>query len=119
MTEILALLGVLASLFVSPFIAGRMMGKGGSIGKSILAGMLVIATAQLIGLFEFLGPAGAILGIMAWLAAWFQVVKVLYGTDIAETLVFMFWQFFFQVLIASLTMLLLGSFHASWLVGAF
>ena len=79
------------------------MGLKGGAGKAALVGMISLGLMQIIGLIgQFLGPLGDTLALMGGVAAWFQVVKIVHGTDTAKTVVFMFWHVFFQLLIASL-----------------
>lgn len=105
---IVAILGSLAAVLLAPFLASRVMGLKGSIGKGALVGLVTLGLMQIIGMVaQKLGPMGGVLGLMGTLAAWYQVVKVVHGTDTAGTIVFMFWHLFFQLLILSLLALLL------------
>ena len=114
---ILIILGSLAAILLSPLLAGRVMGLRGGVGKSALVGLLTLGLMQIIGMVASnLGPLGGVLGIMGILAAWFQVVKVVHGTDTAGTIVFMFWHLFFQLLILSLMALLLDG-QVFWVFG--
>ncbi len=115
---VIALVGTLAAVLFSPLLASRVMGKGGGLGKSALVALLSLGLGQIIGMLATkLGPLGGVLGIMGYLAAWYQVVKVIYGTDIAETIVFMFWHMFFQLLGLSLISLVISGYGVTWLWG--
>lgn len=97
------------SLLVAPALAARMMGLKGGIGKGALVGLLTLGLLQVSGLLaSLLGPLGELLSIMAFLAAWYQVVKVVHGTDTASTVVFMFWHLFFVLLATSLLAIILN-----------
>lgn len=109
---IIAIIASLASLVVSPFLAGKALGLKGGPGKAAMVGLISLGLMQIIGMVaEYLGPLGDTIALMGGIAAWFQVVKVIHGTDIARTVVFMFWQLFFQFLIASILSLFLGTAH--------
>ncbi|MCP4501990.1 MAG: hypothetical protein GY822_18690 [Deltaproteobacteria bacterium] len=100
---------VLSALITAPLFASKIMGLKGGLGKGALVAFVVLGSNAIIGMVaSHLGPLGGILGFMGFLAAWFQVVKVVYGTDSASTFVFMFWHLFFQLLILSLLQLLIG-----------
>jgi hypothetical protein len=116
---IIAIIASLASLVISPLFAGKALGLKGGMGKAAMVGLLSLGLMQIIGLVaQYLGPLGDLLALMGGVAAWFQVVKVIHGTDIARTVVFMFWQLFFQFLIASLLSLFLGMSHVvGWWIG--
>jgi hypothetical protein len=104
----------ISSLVAAPFLASRVMGISGGIGKSALVAFVQLGLSQIIGMISgFLGPMGGLVGFMAILAAWFQVVKVVYGTKTEETIVFMFWHLFFILLLLSLLALLLDP-NPSW-----
>ncbi len=116
---VIAIIVSLASLVVSPFLAGKALGLKGGFGKAAMVGLISLGLMQIIGLIaSYLGPLGDMLALMGGIAAWFQVVKVVHGTDIARTVVFMFWQLFFQFLIASVLGLILGMSNVvGWWVG--
>ena len=104
----------LLALTLAPFLASRVMGISGGIGKSALVAFVHLGLSQIIGMISgFFGPMGGILGIMGVIAAWFQVVKVVYGTKTEETMVFMFWHLFFMLLLLSLLALALDP-NPSW-----
>jgi len=108
MTVIIVILS-LVSLVLSPFLAGKALGLKGSFGKAAMVGFISLGLMQIISMIaSYLGPMGDTLALMGGLAAWYQVVKVIHGTDTARTVVFMFWQLFFQFLIASLLSLIFG-----------
>lgn len=110
MIVIIAIIVSLASLIVSPLLAGKALGLKGGFGKAAMVGLISLGLMQIIGLVaQYLGPLGDTIALMGGIAAWFQVVKVIHGTDIARTVVFMFWQLFFQFLIASVLSLFLGA----------
>lgn len=114
MTVIVVILS-LASLVVAPFLAAKVMGLKGGLGKGALVGFVTLGLMQIIGMVgEALGPLGGTLGLMGFIAAWYQVVKVVHGTDTAKTIVFMFWHMFFFLLCAALIQLVLGQ-GVSWL----
>jgi hypothetical protein len=103
------------ALIAGPYLAGRIMGLQGAWGKSALVGLVTVGLTQIIAsLAEHLGPAGDTLALMGGLAAWYKVVHVVHGTDKAETMVFMFWQFFFTTLLVSLFSMWI---NVSWIWG--
>ena len=105
----------LATLVLSPTLAGKAMGLKGGLGKGAVVGFVSLGLMQIVGMVSrFLGPLGDVLAIFGSLAAWYQVVKVVHGTDTAKTIVFMIWQLFFQLLVASLLGLFLGAAAFSW-----
>ncbi len=107
---VIAIILSLASLVLSPFFAGKALGLKGGLGKAAMVGMISLGLMQIIGLIaQYLGTMGDMLALMGGIAAWYQVVKVIHGTDTARTVVFMFWHLFFQFLIASLLSLVMGS----------
>src|SRR5687767_9574574 len=98
MTVLIVLLSI-ASFLLSPTLAARLMGLKGGVAKGALVGAVTLGLLQMSGLVSsFLGPLGDLLAIMVFLAAWFQVVKIVHGTDAAHTFVFMFWHLFFVLL---------------------
>ena len=108
-------LSALSIIVVAPFIAQRVMGLKGGIGKGAMVGFVSLGANIMIGMVAgHLGPLGGIVGIMGYLAAWFQIVKVVHGTDTAQTIVFMFWHLFFQLLLLSLLQLFVGQGYAAW-----
>jgi hypothetical protein len=119
MMIIVAIVLSLLSLVVAPTLAGKAMGLKGGFGKGALVGLISLGLMQIIGLLaQYLGPLGDTLALMGGIAAWYQVVKVVHGTDTARTIVFMFWHIFFQLLSSSLLALLLGMNAVSWMWGA-
>lgn len=115
---ILAGLLTFAALILSPHIAAKVMRLEGGLGKAAIVAFVTLGAIQIIAMVApHLGPFGGILGFMASLATWYQVVKVVYGTDMARTIVFMFWHLFFQILFVSLLALLLGPDRISWVWG--
>lgn len=114
---ILVILGSLLAVLFSPYLAGKVMGLKGGVGKSALVAFVTLGLIQIIGMVAtHLGPMGGVLGIMGMLAAWYQVVKVVHGTDPASTLVFMFWHLFFQLLMVSLLSLIISP-EVFWVFG--
>ncbi len=110
-----AILLSLATLVVSPFAAQRLMGLKGGMGKAAIVGLVSLGLMQIIGMVaNLLGPLGGTVGIMGMIAAWYQVVKVVHGTDTAKTVVFMFWHLFFLLLCAALITLVIGQ-SMSWM----
>jgi hypothetical protein len=108
----------LISLVLSPTLAGKAMGLKGGFGKGAVVGFVSLGLMQIIGMLgRYVGPLGDLLALMAGLAAWFQVVKVVHGTDTANTIVFMFWHVFFLLLGSSLLALLLGAGAVTWYWG--
>src|ERR1041385_2930807 len=106
---IIAIIVSLAAFVFSPVVAGKLMGLKGGLGKGALVGLVTLGLLQLTGLVaQFLGPLGDLLSLMVFVAAWFQTVKVVHGTDAARTLVFMFWHLFFVMLSASLLALIIN-----------
>lgn len=113
--QLVAVLLSLASLVAAPFGAQRLMGLKGGVGKAALVGLVTIGLMQIIGMVaNMLGPLGGTLGLMASIAAWYQVVKVVHGTDTAKTVVFMFWHLFFFLLCAAIITLVIGG-SMSWM----
>lgn len=111
----IAVLLSLATLVAAPFGAQKLMGLKGGVGKAALVGLVSIGLMQIIGMVaNLLGPLGGTIGLMASLAAWYQVVKVVHGTDTAKTIVFMFWHLFFFLLCAALITLVIGN-GFSWM----
>jgi hypothetical protein len=115
---LVAVLLSLLSLIVAPTLAGKAMGLKGGFGRGALVGLVSLGLMQVIGLLgRYLGPLGDLVTLLAGIAAWFQVVKVIHGTDTASTVVFMFWHFFFLVLASSLIALFLGTSAIAWVYG--
>lgn len=115
---VVAIILSLASFILAPTLAARLMGLKGSTGKGALVGLVTLGLLQVTGLVSsFLGPLGDMLAIMAFLAGWYQVVKVIHGTDTASTIVFMFWHLFFVLLMASLLALIVNPSVVSWAWG--
>jgi hypothetical protein len=111
----IALVGTFAAVLFSPLLAQKVMRLKGGLGKSALVAIVTIGVIQIIGMIAAqLGPLGGILGIMGALAGWYQVVRVVYGTDTASTLVFMFWHLFFQLLLLSLLQLFVQPNVFAW-----
>jgi hypothetical protein len=112
---IIAILLSLASFLVAPTIAGKLMGLKGGLAKGALIGLITLGMLQLTGLVaQFLGPLGDLLALMVFVAAWFQVVKIVHGTDPARTLVFMFWHLFFVMLGGSLLAIIINPGAVTW-----
>ena len=113
----IAILGSLAAVLLAPFCAGQVMGLKSSLGKGAMVGLITLGLMQIIGMVaQKLGPMGGVLGVMGTLAAWYQVVKVVHGTDTPGTIVFMFWHLFFQLLFLSLLALFLSA-EVFWVFG--
>ncbi len=105
----------LAAIVLAPFAAAKVMGLKGGVGKSALVAFVALGANAIISMVASnLGPLGGVLGFMGWIAAWFQIVRVVYGTDTSRTMVFMFWHIFFQLLFISLLQLFLGPEGTSW-----
>ena len=103
MTIVLILVLTLVILICAPFLAAKTMGIRVSLGQAAMVGLLSFGFMQLIGLLlGNFGPLGGILSFMLGLAAWFQVIRVIHNTETAKTMVFMFWQIFFLLLLISL-----------------
>jgi hypothetical protein len=112
---IIAILLSLASFLLAPTIAGKLMGLKGGIGKGALIGLVCLGLLQLTSMVgQFLGPLGDLLGLMAFVACWYTVVKVVHGTDPARTMVFMFWNLFFVLLGGSLIAIIINPGAVSW-----
>lgn len=112
---IIAVILSFASFILSPTFAARLMGLKGGVGKGALVGLVTLGLLQLTGLLaSFLGPLGDLLSLMAFIAAWYQVVKVVHGTDAAQTIVFMFWHLFFVLLGASLLAVIVNPGAVAW-----
>ena len=113
---IIAIVLSLVSLVAAPTFAGKAMGLKGGWGKGALVGLVSLGLMQIIGLLgQFLGPLGDTLALMGGIAAWYQVVKVVHGTDTAKTIVFMFWHLFFMLLSSSLLALILDPSGVTWM----
>ncbi len=113
--SLLVILLSLGSLVLAPTLAGKAMGLKGGVGKGALVAFVSLGLMQVIGMLgRFLGPLGDVVALMGGLAAWFQVVKVVHGTDTASTVVFMFWQVFFLLLTSSLLALFFGAAAVTW-----
>ena len=113
---VVAILLSLLTLVAAPTVAGKALGLKGGLGKGALVGLVSLGLMQIVGLVtQYLGPFGDVLGILGGVAAWFQVVKVVHGTDTAKTVVFMFWHMFFLLLMSSLLALFLGADSVSWM----
>ncbi len=113
---IVAILLSLLSLVIAPTVAGKAMGLKGGFGKGALVGLVSLGLMQIVGLVaQYLGPLGDLLALLGGVAAWYQVVKVVHGTDTAKTVVFMFWHLFFLLLMSSLLALLLGPGSVTWM----
>jgi len=114
---VIALVGTLAAVLLSPWLASRVMRVEGGVGKSALVALVTLGLVQIIGMIaQHLGPLGGILSLMGTLAAWYQVVRIVYGTDTASTIVFMFWHLFFQLLLISLLSLIVSA-NVWWVFG--
>lgn len=112
---LIAILLSLASFVAAPTITARIMGLQGGLGKGALVGLVTLGLLQLTGLVaSFLGPLGDLLSMLLFLAAWYQTIKVVHGTDPARTMVFMFWHFFFVLLAASFIAVIIGPNGVSW-----
>ena len=114
---VIAIIGSLAVLILSPLLASRAMGLRGGLGKAALVAFVTAGLMQIITMVaSMLGPMGDMLALMGSIAAWYQVVRVTYGTDTASTVVFIFWHLFFQLLLLSLLSLLIGGqvFDLAW-----
>lgn len=113
-----ALIITLAAVVASPFLAAKIMRLEGGVGKSAIVALVTLGATQIIGMIaQHLGPLGGLLGFMGALAAWYQVVRVVYGTDTAHTMVFMFWHLFFQLLTLSLLAMWMGASRIAWVWG--
>lgn len=107
MTIILLLAFTVFILVMAPFLAAKTMGIKVTAGQAAMVGLLSFGFMQVFALLlGNLGPFGGILSFMLGLAAWFQVIRVIHNTDTAKTMVFMFWQVFFMLLLISLINLL-------------
>lgn len=116
--EIIAVIGTLGAVILSPFAAAKVMGLKSSVGKGALVGFVTLGVTQVIAMIaSHLGPMGGILGVMGALAGWYQVIKIVHGTDTAQTMVFMFWHIFFQLLFVSLLSMLFSFSAVSWIWG--
>jgi hypothetical protein len=108
----------LSAVIFAPFCASKMMKLNGGLGKSAIVALVTLGLTQIIGMVaQHLGPLGGLLGLMGTLAAWHQVIKVVYGTDLVHTLVFMFWHLFFQLLFISVLAMWVGGAQVGWVFG--
>jgi hypothetical protein len=117
---IIAIILSLLALVLAPTVAAKAMGLPGGLGKGALVGLVSLGVMEIIGrVSSWLGPLGSILGFMGFVAAWFQVVKIVHGTDTARTIVFMFWHAFFLILFVSILSMFFGSAASfMWWFGA-
>ena len=98
----LAVFVTIFALVAAPYLAARIMKLRASWGNAAFVSVVTVGSSQLIALFtRFLGPFRQPIAWMAFVVAWFQVIRIVYGTDIARTVVFMFWQIFFFLLMLS------------------
>ena len=112
---IIAIILSLASFAFSPSLAAKVMRLKGGVGRGVLVGSITLGLYLMTGLVStFLGPLGDLLAIMLFVAAWYQTVRVVHGTDGARTLAFMFWQLFFVLLIQSLVAWAITPSVAKW-----
>jgi hypothetical protein len=116
MSMIVVVVLSLLTLVLAPTLAGKAMGLKGGFGKGAMVGLITLGLMQIVGLAApFIGPLGEILTLMGGVAAWYQVVKVIHGTDTAKTIVFMFWHVFFQLLSTSLLAMFFGLAKVAWM----
>ena len=112
---IIGLIVSLAAFILAPTVAAKLMGLKGGVGKGALVGLVCLGLLQMTGLIaSFLGPLGDTLALMLFVAAWYQVVRVIHGTDAGRTIVFMFLHAFFVLLGASLLAGLLPGSTSWW-----
>ena len=115
MVQIIAILLSLASFVLAPTVAAKLMGLKGGVAKGALVGLVCLGLLQMTGLIaQFLGPLGDMLALMAFVCAWYQVVRVIHGTDAGRTIVFMFLHLFFVLLGASLLAVIIEPGAVSW-----
>ncbi len=115
MAQIIAVVLSLAAFVLAPTVTAKLMGLHGGVAKGALVGLLCLGLLQMTGLIaQFLGPLGDMLALMAFVCAWYQVVRVIHGTDAGRTMVFMFLHLFFVLLGASLLALIIGPGAVSW-----
>ena len=113
--QIIVILLSLASFILAPTAAQKLMGLKGGVGKGALVGLICLGMLQITGLIaQFLGPLGDLLALMAFVMAWYQVVRVVHGTDAGRTIVFMFLHLFFVMLGASLLAVIIDPGAVSW-----
>jgi hypothetical protein len=113
--QIIVILLSLASFVIAPTAAGKLMGLKGGFAKGALVGIVCLGLLQITGLLAgFLGPLGDLLSLMAFIVAWYQIVRVVHGTDAGRTIVFMFLHLFFVLLAASLLALIIEPSAISW-----
>lgn len=111
------LIGSLSTVLVSPFLAAKVMRLRGGLAKGALVALVTLGLMQIIGMVAtHLGPLGPVVGFLGMIAAWYQVVRVVHGTDTAGTIVFMFWHLFFLLLGLSLVALIISP-EAFWVFG--
>ncbi len=114
---ILILFWVVFLMVLAPFLSATIMQLKGSWGKAALVAIPLFGLMQIFGMIsQHLGPLGDNLSLMMTLAAWFQLVRVVYGTDRASTFVFLFWHLFFLLLAISLTALFFSQ-NLFWVFG--
>ena len=115
---VIAILLSLASFAVAPALAAQVMRlKGRGVLRGLLVGCVTLGLYLMTGLVStFLGPLGDLLALMLFIAAWYQVVRVVHGTDGAKTIAFMFWHAFFVLLMQSLVAWIIEPSVARWLI---
>jgi hypothetical protein len=113
---IIAIILSLASFALAPSFAAQVMRlKGRGVLRGVLVGSITLGLYLMTGLVSsFLGPLGDLLALMLFLAAWYQVVRVVHGTDGMRTLAFMFWHLFFVLLMQSLVAWIITPSVAKW-----
>jgi hypothetical protein len=113
---VIAILLSLASFAFAPALAAAVMRlKGRGVLRGLLVGSVTLGLYLMVGLVSsFLGPLGDLLALMLFLAAWYQVVRVVHGTDGVRTVAFMFWQLFFVLLMQSIVAWIITPSVAQW-----
>ncbi len=93
----------------APYLSARVMGIQSSVGKAALLAFPLLGVTNIIGMISsHLGPLGGLLGSMLSIAAWFQLIRIVYKIDHARTFIFMFWHIFFTFLFISLVQLVVS-----------
>ena len=78
---------------------------GAAVGRWLFEYLVLLVTLYGIG-----ARPDIWLVLMAFVAAWYQVVRVVHGTDAGRTIVFMFLHLFFVMLGASLLAVIIGAY---------
>jgi hypothetical protein len=114
MDVIFVIVATLTILLLAPRLSAALLRLNGGFGKAALIAFPLLGCIQLIAFVSpHLGALGGLVGFLLSIAAWFHLIRIVYGTDTSSTIVFMFWHIFFVILLASLFSLFVG--QSVWL----